>query len=202
LATQEGLASAPVLSSPPTADEIERYNAFIAATPQDASAAPQGLVVELRDGRYLIVAGQHLWPLLAGRERLNCYVQTSPVAMDRIERTGVLTNPCLASAELCAMLLLEQGRRTTTNLSPPVFPVSDGPVGPRRNRAKWLKDEMQRRGFETVNSLEAASNVDKKTIKKILGGFPVDREDVLERLARGLSSAGEPRLSLRDIPEN
>ena len=67
-------------------------------------------------------------------------------------------------------------------------------------RAAWLRTQMAARKRMTVYQLHKAGGPDKKTINRILAGYPV-REEVLARLAAGLSHDNPP-VAVEDIPSN
>ena len=70
--------------------------------------------------------------------------------------------------------------------------------GPRL--AEWLATEMKQRDRMTINRLYVLSDLDRKTIKKILNGEPV-REKSRQKLADGLSKEG-PQVSDSDVPSD
>jgi hypothetical protein len=68
-------------------------------------------------------------------------------------------------------------------------------------RAKWLRDQMEKRDRMSINRLHELSNVDRKTIKRVLNGEPVT-DKILEKLAAGLSEDGCPRVERSHFPNH
>jgi hypothetical protein len=66
-------------------------------------------------------------------------------------------------------------------------------------RAQWLKQELRARSL-SKQDIERQGGPEHRTVQKILDGGPV-REDVLEKLAKALSSKGGNKVSVIDIPQ-
>jgi hypothetical protein len=107
-------------------------------------------------------------------------------------RAGVIQSPYESPEMRTPVAPREQ---TITGGSPPSrakrFPT----------RAGWLKREMENRDRMTQNRLHKLSDVDRKTINRVLSGEPVSSK-ILEKLADGLSRDGWPKVTHADIPSD
>ena len=66
-------------------------------------------------------------------------------------------------------------------------------------RAAWLKREMDKRDHMSRNRLSELSELDRKTIERILRGKLV-RPQVLSKLVKGLSHGSHPKVNPTDVP--
>jgi hypothetical protein len=117
-----------------------------------------------------------------------------PAEGSRVVEGGWIHQLCLASAECCVLLETEAYERRRTK--PRMFRSSERVGGPRLS--EWLRAQLASRGNMTVNRLHSLSNLDRKTIGKILDGQQV-RATALLKLADSLSSEGAT-VSVSDIP--
>jgi hypothetical protein len=106
---------------------------------------------------------------------------------------GWIDHLCVASAECCVELETEAYERERAQ--PRTLRSSDRVGGPRL--AEWLRAQMIRHDM-TVNRLHALSDLDRKTIEKMLAAQRV-RVSAFEKLARGLS-ADSASVAVSDIP--
>ena len=106
---------------------------------------------------------------------------------------GWLQQVCLASAEYCVVLELEESTKERGAALNPRRGYVGGP-----KLARWLQEEMDSRDHMSVNRLHTLSKLDKDTINKMLRGERV-QGTALAKLATGLSHDGAP-VSVSDIP--
>jgi len=83
---------------------------------------------------------------------------------------------------------IRSARSRHARKSEPTFP----------KRAKWLREKLRERSWDK-NDLRSWGGPDRKTIQKILDGFPV-RQDVLERLAQAFSRK-DSKPGVLEIPQ-
>lgn len=121
----------------------------------------------------------------------------------RVVDGGWINDLCAASAAYCVVLETEAFAYEQAQRHPVAPPkemeriLSSQTVGGPR-LAEWLRSEMASRGAISLNRLVNVSELDRKTITKILVGRRV-RRAVLGKLALGLSTDGAP-VSVSDIP--
>jgi hypothetical protein len=118
----------------------------------------------------------------------------------------IIENLAAASADACAELATRGyiAQRAAVDVQPVMTSrassdrqLSSNKIGGPR-LARWLKAEMERRGHMTVNRLHVVTDLDRKTIKRMLAGKRVSKIRI-KKLAAGLSQDGS-LVAVCDVP--